>query len=269
MNEYVYMNEYEREATQKYEGTYTAEEIELNKKLAEECSKTEIDIEYIEELLKQGADPLGGTAICGWDLLDHVYGDEVLFYKWDSDDGDLVRLTELFLKYGMDIDKPRVPYDQENSINPLWHFAHSWSKNAAEALKLLLDHGLSADSFAEFWDHATIDFGLDYGDPQKDEFWNEVYRWTFKMLFLGASYDHVRDNDEYLREFICYEYNSYDIHKLRNWDSFEYFFDTSYCKHVPHIYGSILHIYEKSTGAEVWKMGVGAEARELLFTSQV
>ena len=33
MSEYQYANDYEREETQKYEGTYTPEEIQLNNKL--------------------------------------------------------------------------------------------------------------------------------------------------------------------------------------------------------------------------------------------
>ena len=74
MTEYKYLNDYERECTQKYEGTYTPEEIELNKMLKEECYKETIDYTAVEELLKQGADPLGGTELYGWDLLDHIYG---------------------------------------------------------------------------------------------------------------------------------------------------------------------------------------------------
>ena len=75
MSEYNYSNELERERTQKYEGTYTSEEIELNKKLLEECDKKIIDYTVVEELLKQGADPLGGTGIYGWDLVGHVIVD--------------------------------------------------------------------------------------------------------------------------------------------------------------------------------------------------
>ena len=55
MTEYKYINEYEREWTQKYEGTYTSEEIELNKKLKEECSKEAVDytLDKIENLTNQ------------------------------------------------------------------------------------------------------------------------------------------------------------------------------------------------------------------------
>ena len=53
MSEYQYRDEYERKETQKYEGAYTSEETELNKKLYEECSKEVIDFEAVESLLKK------------------------------------------------------------------------------------------------------------------------------------------------------------------------------------------------------------------------
>lgn len=43
MSDYTYINEYEREETQKYEGVYTPEEINLNKKLNEACTKGGFD----------------------------------------------------------------------------------------------------------------------------------------------------------------------------------------------------------------------------------
>ena len=172
MCEYKYRNDYERDKTQKYEGAYTPEEIELNKKLFDECTKEHIDFSVVEELLKQGADPLGGTEVCGCFLLDHIYG-ELVGGSQDNNSIDLSRITELFLKYGMDVEKPRIPYDDENSSNPLWEFAFVTNENAIFALKLLLDHGLSADGFAEFLDHSMTDFFyIECGDPQNDEFWN-------------------------------------------------------------------------------------------------
>ena len=264
MSEYKYKSKYEQEETQKYEGTYTSEEIELNKKLMSECSKDHIDFTVVEELLKKGADPLGGTELFGWDLLNHVYTDAVGDSQ-DNDSVELPRLTELFLKYGMDVDNPRVPYDGGNSINPLWEFAFVTNKNAILALKMLLDKGLSADSFGEFWGHSMTDFfHIECGDPQNDEFWNYECVWTFKMLLLGASYPHILENDEDLREFICCDFNAYDIHNFREWDRFEYYFDASHCERFPELYGSIIKIYEKETGKEVWKIGVGKPGRKAL-----
>ena len=264
MNEYKYIDDYEREKTQKYEGTYTPEEIVLNKKLSHECSKEHIDFAVVEELLKQGADPLGGTELYGWSLLDHIYGD-VVGGSHDYDSVELPKLTELFLKYGMDVDNPRVPYDGSNSINPLWDFAFVTNENTIFALKMLLDHGLSAESFAEFWDHSMTDyFYFECGDPQNDESWNYECIWTFKMLLLGASYDHILKNDEGLQEFICCDLNTYDVHNFRNWDNYKYFFDTSHCDKSPELYKSVIHIYEKATGDEVWKIGVGVAGRKIL-----
>ncbi|MBP5468341.1 MAG: hypothetical protein J6Z11_03765 [Candidatus Riflebacteria bacterium] len=264
MSEYKYINDYEREWTQKYEGTYTPKEIELNKKLKKECSKDNIDYKIVEELLKQGADPLGGTEIGGWDLLEHIYG-ELVADSQDSDSINLPKITEVFLKYGMNIDNPRIPYDHVESLNPLWSYSFVANENATIALKMLLDNCLSSDNFAEFWDHSISDFfHVSCGDPENDEFWNKECIWTFKMLLLGASYDHIFYDDEGLREFICCSKNTSDIHIFRNWDDFEYHFDTSNCERRPELYGSILHIYSKKTGKEVWKIGVGLAGREKL-----
>lgn len=264
--DYNYTSEYEREWTQKYEGVYTLEEIELNIKLKEECRKDHINSGRVEELLKQGADPLGGTAICGWGLLEHIYG-EIIGDSQDDNSINLPKLTELFLKYGMNVDAPRVPYDDDNSINPLWELSFAVNENSIIALKLLLDHGLSASSFGEFWGHSMFDFfNISCGDPQNDPFWNYECEWAFKMLLLGASYDHIFDNDEDIREFICCSCNNNDVHMFRSWDDFEYVFDTSYCSGPLGLYGSILHIHRKKTGEEVWKIGVGKAGQKTLRT---
>ena len=84
------------------------------------------------------------------------------------------------------------------------------------------------------------------------------------MLLLGASYEHIINNDEHLREFICFKDNTYDIHKFRNWNDFEYYFDTSHCSRKPELYGAIVHISDKKTGEKVWKIGVGIAGRKAL-----
>lgn len=265
MAEYKYRNDYEREYTRKYEGTYTPEEIELNKMLKEECYKKTIDYSAVEDLLKQGADPLGGTELYGWDLLEHIYG-ELVGDLQDADSVDLPKITELFLKYGMNVDNPKVPYDGENSLNPLWEYTFNTNENSIIALKMLLDNGLSAESFAEFWDHSMSDFiNIECGDPENDDFWKKECTWTLRMLLLGASYDHIFDGDDSIGNFICCSYNTSDIHIFRNWDDFEYHFDTSNCEKYPELYGSIVHIFSKKTGEEVWTMGVGAHGRNILM----
>lgn len=262
MPEYTYTDDYEREWTQKFEGAYTPEEIELNKKLKEECCKDDIDFELVEELLKQGADPLGGTAICGWDLLEHVYG-EAISASIDTDCVNLPRLTEVFLKYGMDVDNPRVPYDDDESLHPLWFFSFRPNENTLLALKMLLDHGLSATAFGEFWGHSLLDFSIiECGDPENDEFWNEQCVWTLKMMLLGATYDRVLEDDAGLREYICCSLNKNDVHIFRDWDDFEYHFDTSHCSRYPQLDESIIHIFSKKSGDEVWTIDDTSDYRK-------
>lgn len=263
MGEYVYKNDYEREETQQYEGVYTAEEIELNKKLWKACAGEYVDFAAAEELLKQGADPLGATAAHGWDVLNHVYG-ELVFGSQDDDSETLPQLTELFLRYGMNVDKPRVAYDGANSLNPLWDFAFVTNENAIFALKMLLDNGLSADSFGEFWGHAIGDFGLHDENPNGEDFCKYAYTWAFKMLLLGASYTHVLENDRDLQVFLCCDLNTYDLHNFRDWDRYTYRFDTSYCKGQPRFDGCLVHVFDKQTDTEVWTIGVYDAGRETL-----
>lgn len=254
MSEYNYESDYERECTQKYEGTYTFEETELNNKLKEECTKENVDFEIAENLLKQGADPLGGTEVSGFGILEHIYGD-IICESENTNSVNLPRITELFLKYGMNIDNPRIPYDGDNSLNPLWDLSFVTNENSISALKMLLDNGLSADSFGEFWGHSTLDlFNIDCGDPENDEFWNNECVWTLKMILLGATYDHILNNDNDIRKFLCCSSNTNDIRIFRNWNDFEFHFDTSHCRRNPELYGSIVHIYSKISGEEVWKL---------------
>ncbi len=250
------MNDYEKAHTSGFEGIYTEQEIILNNKLYEACSKPEPDYDEIERLLQQGADPLGATAVSGWGLLEHVYG-EVLCESQDSNSINLPRITELFLKYGMDIDHPRIPYDDDNSLHPMRQFAFVMNENSVYALEMLLDKGLSADAVGEMWGHALFAMiNVCCGDPVNDEFWNYECTWVLKLIMLCASYDHVRENDEDLRNFIGCSYNNYDLHKFRKWNDFYYVFDTSRCERRPELYQSVVNIYHKETNDKVWTIGV-------------
>ncbi len=252
------MNEYEKQETSKYEGIYTEEKVQLNNRLYSECAKKQLDVKAIEELLKLGADPLGATSTTGWGLLDHIYGEIILDASdRDSDSKNLPSITELFLKHGMDIDNPKVPYDGNNSLNPMWKLAFCINEDGVHTVKLFLDHGISTDSFAECWGHIVCDLiNIECGDPVNDKFWNEICTYTLKIIMLGASYDYILEGDEDIRCFIQYNENSYDIHKFREWDNFYYEFDTSGCDNRPEFYKSVVTIYEKETKKEVWKMRI-------------
>ena len=93
MGDYKYINDYEKEEIRKYAEGYSFEEVELNKKLYDECSKENIDFSVVEDLLKQGADPNGRTAEYGRDVLLHIYG-ELVMESQDSDRATIIAKIE-------------------------------------------------------------------------------------------------------------------------------------------------------------------------------
>lgn len=241
-----------------FEGTYTAEEISLNQRLRHACTNEIVDFALVESLLQQGADPLGGLAESGLDLMDHVYG-EILC---DGDSKNLPRITELFLQYGMDIEKPRIPYDDDDSLHPMWCFAFVQDEYSARALKMLLDSGLSADSAGAMWGHSIGDI-LQFYDVDPNSTGNDTCTWALKLMLLCASYDHVLDNDPDLQKEIGCAYNSFDTHLFRDWNRFTYTYDTSRCHPQPELYRSVVHVYDTVSQKEVWKIGFGVEVDEI------
>ena len=259
------MTDYEKEYTAPFEGTYSEEEVVLNRQLYEECVKEHPDWNIAELLLQQGADPLGATAVSGWGLLEHVYN-ELAFESQFSKSVNLPRITELFLKYKMDVENPKVPYDDENSLHPLWTFAFLMNENAIIALKMLLDYNLSNDGIAEMWDHILKSlYHLESGDPNEDE-WNYEYTWMMKVLMLCISYDHILKADtQYYEEWLGCDYNApYDLHKFRNWNDFDYVFDTSYGRGSPDMCQTIVRIYEKESQKEIWRIAFWPDGEKIL-----
>ncbi len=253
--------EYRRLDPADFEGVYTPEEVALNGRLYEACRKAEPDVAWIEELLKQGADPLGPIAESGWDVLDHIYGELVMDSLFD-DDIDLPQITELFLKHGMDVASPRIPYDNDNSLHVLRYLPEK--ESSLPTLKILLDHGVDADAVGEFWGRFIFGELNYYHEDPNDEEWHDRFVYAMKMIMLIASYDHIIDNDEYLRELICCQHNRYDLHKFRAWDGYEYVFDTSRCDRHPQLHRCVIRIYEKENGTEVWRIGVSLRPEEYM-----
>ncbi|MBQ4543760.1 MAG: hypothetical protein IJA19_06295 [Clostridia bacterium] len=227
---------------------------ELNNKLLEACTSEKIDLLHIEELLKAGAKPLGRVEDYGdnnlYDAVLHHFIN--LTYGGDTtDDSDFLKITELFIKYGMDISIPEVPYDGGDVINPLWSFAFYHTDTASQVLALLLDNGLDADSAGEYWCHDLTDLG--FAEYKVNNKWQcEMAVEVFKRLMLIASYPHILDNDEDLKREIWYKENNYDVTRFRNWDNFEYSFEPTDGNRLNK---SIVKIFEKDTKREVWKFG--------------
>ena len=238
-----------------YSDVYTKKELELNRRLFEECIRDKADRDKIESLLKAGADPLGGIDGDYGEHLWHIYG-EVLCESQDTKSVNIPMITELFLKHGMDIDNPKIPYDNEDSLNPMWDFAFVLNENSVHALKMLLDNGLSADSAGIMWSHAAQDINFS-PEEQNDAFWEYERTWFMKATMLCASYDHILENDPALQEYICCSTNSFDIHNFRNWDDFYYEFNITDSEVTPDFYKTIVHICRKSDKSVVWTIRAG------------
>ena len=238
-----------------------ASKDELNSKLLAACTADELDYELIESLLKQGAEPLGKVIQYGFpnNLYDEII--ENLFVNDDTPE-DFYRITELFLRYGMDISKPAIPYDGSDVLNPLWTFAFPSNECVLRTLKLLLDHGLSANDAGECWGHAISDF-VNVDGALSDPYEFETYYDYIRKLMLIASYPHVLNADEDLRKEIWYDYNQYDLKRFRDWDDFSFDVDTSHCERHPEVYKSIVTIIEKVSGKAVWKFGVCLNPEEI------
>ena len=226
---------------------------ELNEKLFALCKADVIDYEAVESLLKQGAEPLGKIDDYGDD---NVYGAFVyhLLHK-DIIPEDLYFITDLFLRYGMDITKPAVPYDVDGAWNPVRYFPFLTEECVLRTLRLLLDHGLSSDDAWECWGHGIEDYLNVGGSLCEDESMEEYYGYIRKLMLI-ASYPHVLNESDGLKREIWYDYNHYDLLKFRNWNDFSIEVDTSHCARIPDVCGSVVSIIEKSSGKVVWKYGV-------------
>ncbi len=227
---------------------------ELNADLLAACTSDNIDYERIESLLMHGAEPLGKVVPYGFQ--NNLY-DEVVDHLFCNDDTpeDLYQITELFLRYGMDISKPAIPYDGDNVLNPLWTFAFPSNECVLRTLKLLLDHGLSADDAGECWGHAIFDL-VNIDGELSDPYELEMYNDYIRKLMLIASYPHVLNADKELRDEIWYDYNSFDLVRFRKWEDFDFEVDTSHCQRHPEVYRSVVTIIEKASRKPVWKFGV-------------
>ena len=242
---------------------------DLNMQLYNACSSDPVDYSLVKKLLANGANPLG--KICIFNSIINVY-DGVLDYYFDAnttlDDisEDLYLITELFLRYGMDLSKAEIPYDDDNydSCHPLWMFGFPANDVVTRTLKLFLDYGVSAEDAGECWGHMYFDYvciSSDFRDNHEIEMYGEF----IKKLMLIASYPHILENDEELKEAIWYGYqdNTYDLSNFRNWNDYEYEIDTSHCKNHPEAYRSIVTIIEKQSKQPVWKLGLSIRPDEL------
>lgn len=233
-------------------------QLDLNKKLFNLLCDPIVDLEQIELVLNEGADPMGSADERDSD--EHIFG-EILCWCSSPEDGSpdlfnkLPEITQLFIDHGMRIvDDPNNPFDGDN-INPLWCMFFCVGEPTISALNILLDNGLSADVFEEFLGHAYTDIGYCYGNlVENNSDFKHFLDLTFKMIFLGASYPHIINKSKYLRDCISYDENSYNLTRFRNWDDYVYEYDLSTARNLEHgLADVIVKIREVNTGNVIWK----------------
>ena len=190
------------------------EDIILNQKLYSEVTAEDFSMERIEELLKQGAQPLGymdeehdecvfSKMLCY--ASDHMSGQGIDDYNVARE--RLSRIVRLFLDYGM---LNHLYYDEDEKIEflPLWEMQFCCCRDAAISLKLILDAGYTGESVDDFVEHFFIDAEhVDPFDLNDNEY---VYHleWGIRMLMLIASYPDILVKDEYIRRCIHFDSNN-------------------------------------------------------------
>ncbi len=214
-------------------------QMELNEELYVECHQDNINLDKIQKLIDNGAQPLG--PIYGAKD-EHVYGELICF-----DTPCLFEITKLFLKNGMKIIHSDYRNDGED-IDPMWFFALKCDLDGIKALKELLDYQTDVNSVSETIEHVYDDYiFLEYDRPESNEEYikalNEDESWSYgiKMLMLCLSYDYVFDACELIRNVMDIEHNKFDRHNFREYENY-------YVKAE----SKQIDIFDKETNQRVW-----------------
>lgn len=222
----------------------------LNEELADAITSEKIDYEYIELLLDEGADPLGP-------LKNGETALEGLFC--DGDGSNFPAIISMFINKGFDCSRILGSEGGDDHLE-LWSFTFSISKGACEALKIMIDNGLKASAIEDFVGHFYTDSEMCDGSDVDAEY-EEYLTWAFKMIMLCASYPHILENSEYLRN--CIEMDStnkgnhYNLERFRDYDAYTYQFDYSTMDNIPYgMRNAGVKIIENHSGSAVWEMSI-------------
>ena len=227
-------------------------QFDLNDALLEAAKRC--DLIEVEELLRQGADPLGSSDAA--DPGESVLG-ELFCFSMDDEAiaATMPELLELFFAHGMDIGARNIPDDADN-IHPLWDLAFADTESGLNILATLLEHGLDCRSAEILVEHILTDLKLCRVYDDDDKWWRGCGCCSLKMVMLAASYPNILENSGYIADCISLAQN--DAARLigfRDWNRFIYQIDLSTSCHTPHdLYGATVRIRKKGTGEVVWTM---------------
>ncbi|MCR5083399.1 MAG: hypothetical protein K6B15_08000 [Parasporobacterium sp.] len=237
----------------------------INDELAKAITGNKIDYNYIAELMEKGADPLG--------ILENGYDTSIdkLFCigheKWSYKDKNgrhrgcyserFPKIMSLLIEKGFDCSRFKATEDGNRCLE-LWSLTFSISRGACETLQIMIENGLEIAAIEDFIGHFYMDSEMCDGS-NVDSRYKKYLTWAFKMIMLCASYPHILDGSEYLRNCIEIENNDneYDMKKFRNYDNYLYRFDYSTMDNIPYgVRNAGVEIIEKETNKVVWKMYV-------------
>ena len=238
---------------------------QLNSELLAACIEEKPDLARIEQLLQQGARPLGAVKD-SYGMQGLVYS-EVVFHYVFEDREEFVEITKLFLGYGMDVEKPDIPYDDGNIVNPVETFALSSGDCSVAVLKLLLDAGISVTSAEEYICRVLFNWCNQDGQLEAADDYEALYI-ALKEILLIASYPYILENYEELRKLIWLSENQGDPKQFRQWENYRYEVDTSHCRRgYPEAWRSIVTVFDKQSGEKVWRFGIEIAPDEVLQTN--
>ncbi len=227
---------------------------ELNRLLFLASTVPHPDLEAVESLLKLGADPLGPYNSFNGCTLEELFVNS----QEDGSSKDLPDLTELFLRYGMDVDS-----SEKAVLHPL-----TWVRNeyGVQTLRLLMDAGLSAkeaEAFAVDLVGNILQREAGEYDPALDADWRKSIDCAVKMILLLASYERVFTGSRYIRKLMRAGEEGFPaFERFRDWEKYR-------CDAVFRDYGDR---YAKETGEKIpWYLGTatvyekesGKEVRKL------
>lgn len=234
---------------------------ELNQRLLDLCTEHYCGLEPIESCLQAGASPMAAVHN-SFDELDNLYGAVVDFYCFDERYSRLFDITKLFCKYGLDLSKPEIPFDDANIINPVWNFTVIMNDNVLPILRYLLDYGLDKESAHTCWYHAVENWRFVDGSLQSAESRKQVIG-DLKKIMLIASFPRILDRDEFLQKIVWASANKTDITRFRNWEDYSIAIDDSRCTPYPNMIKAVFTFFENVTKREIWKIGFEIKPEEI------
>ena len=223
------------------------EVIERNTELLTVLTTEPIDYTAAEKLLNSGA-RANGAVLCKKGVTHNLYW-VVLDTCWYEDE-NLYKITELLLRYGLDIEHPDIPYDDKEEPHPLSAcIAYLEGEYALQTLKALLEKGLGPYQASFCWRVLLTYLHEGYFGAS-----NEKMKIDFaQKILLIASFPNILDRDRRLRAAIWYDQNQYDTTRFREWHNFTY---KVMNEHVNGQYENsieeFINVYDKKTGELVW-----------------